>query len=230
MNLQLPFDLGLRRGDGAEDFLVATANADAAAWIDRWPDWPASGLVLYGPAGSGKSHLAQVWRRRSGARAVDMQTLALAPPPELVDSAPALLIDPAGPGVPERALLHVVNLIREQGRALLLVAREPPARWGMALPDLASRIAALPAIAIGVPDDDLLRAVMAKHFHDRQVSVAPEVLDYLLPRMERSLAAAQAIVAQLDRHALAERAAITVALARRVLSGSSEGDGDGFGD
>lgn len=219
---QLPLDLGVRPAYGLEAFIVAESNRAAVAWIDAWPAWPSHGLALSGPPGSGKTHLCQVWRQRTGARLIGAPRLGAGTPPELVGDAPALLLDDVAAPVPERPLLHLLNHLAEQGRFVLIAGREPPARWNVALPDLASRLAALPQVAIGAPDDALLAAVMAKLFRDRQLPVGGEVVDYLLPRMERSLSAAQALVAALDRAALAGRRPITVALARTVLTGTTE--------
>jgi chromosomal replication initiation ATPase DnaA len=216
---QLPLDLGVRTAYGLADFIVAESNRAAVAWIDAWPDWPAHGLAVSGPAGSGKTHLGQVWRERSGARIVTAAELAVGTPPTLVGDAPAVLLDDLG-APPERPLLHLLNHLAEQRRFVLITGREPPARWTVALPDLASRLAALPQVSIGAPDDALLAAVIEKLFRDRQLQVGAEVVDYVLPRMERSLVAAQALVAALDRAALAGRRPITVALARTVLTGT----------
>jgi chromosomal replication initiation ATPase DnaA len=215
--VQLPLDLGVRPAYGLEDFIVAESNRAAVAWVDSWPSWPACALAVSGPAGSGKTHLCQVWRQRTGARAVGLQELYTLLPPELADDAPALVLDGLVEPVPERPLLHLLNHLAERGRHALIAAREPPARWAVGLADLRSRLAALPAVAIGAPDDALLAAVIGKLFRDRQLHVGAEVVDYLLARMERSLSAAQRVVAALDRAALAGRRPITVALARGVL-------------
>ncbi|MEJ0069945.1 MAG: DnaA/Hda family protein [Pseudomonadota bacterium] len=217
---QLTLDLGVRPAYGSEDFIVAESNRAAVAWIDGWPDWPSYGLAVTGPPGSGKTHLCQVWRQRAGARVIDPAALGALAPPELVGDAPAIVLDGLGaPGepLPERPLLHLLNHLAEQGRHVLIAAREPPARWTVGLADLQSRLAALPAVAIGAPDDGLLGAVIRKLFRDRQLQVGREVVDYLLARMERSLSAAQSTVAALDGAALAGGRPITVALARAVL-------------
>jgi chromosomal replication initiation ATPase DnaA len=216
--MQLTLDLGMRTAYGLEDFIVAESNRAAVAWIDSWPGWPGGTLAVAGPAGSGKTHLCQVWRRRSGAHEIDPSALGRLTPPELAGDAPALLLDDLQAPVPERPLLHLLNHLAEQRRDLLIAAREPPARWRVDLPDLRSRLAALPAIAIGAPDDGLLGAVIVKLFRDRQLQVGAEVVDYLLPRMERSLSAAQRLVTALDGAALAGRRPITVKLARAVLA------------
>lgn len=217
---QLALDLGHRPSLTGADFLVSPANEDAVRWIDRWPDWPGPVLAIAGPGGAGKTHLAHVFMARSGAALLAPGDLAERTPAELVEAHPALVIDDADalagePG--ERSLLHLVNLLREGGGHMLLTGAAAPARWRVALPDLRSRLNAVTAVTIGAPDDPLIAAVLVKLFADRQLRVDADVVDYLVARMERSFAAARAVVAALDARALAERRNITVPLARRVL-------------
>lgn len=214
---QLVLGLSHRPALGRDDFLVASSNAEAVAWLDRWPDWPATALALHGPAGAGKSHLAQVWRRRSGAAEAAGEG-PLDPPALAAAGAVVLdLGDAASPGA-ERPVLHLYNLLTERRGHLLLVGREPPARWPIQLPDLRSRLATAPAVALLPPDDELRAAVMVKLFADRQIRVEAEVVSYLLQRLDRSFAAIGQAVAALDEAALAERRPITVPLARVVLA------------
>ena len=197
------------------EFLVADSNADARAWIDRWPDWDGRGLAIWGPKGSGKTHLADIWRRRSDARQVSAAEIG----PDFFDSwqgGNLILEDPAG-GFSESGLLHVINLVREEGGYLLITDTAPPARWRVSLPDLRSRLAALPAVAIGRPEDDLIAAVLSKQFRDRQIRVNDGVISYLVVRMERSFGAIGTIVETLDRLSLIEKSSITVPRARRAL-------------
>ena len=225
---QRTFDWGVRPALGREDFLVAPCNEAAVAWLDRWPDWPGPALVIHGPPGSGKSHLAEVWRRRSGAEVVDAASLAHAAPGG-GQAAAALVLDAAPGGglgglgglggpIDERALLHTYNSVAERGGHLLLTALAPPARWPLALPDLVSRLRVAPSVALGLPDDALLAALMLKLFADRQIAVAPEVPAYVVPRIERTFEAAASLVERLDRAALAEGRPVTVPLVRAVLA------------
>ena len=222
---QLPLDLGFRPALGRADFLISPCNAAAIAWLDRWPQWPGTALSLWGPAGSGKTHLVEVWRARSGATAIDSRVLTVACLPQLLGSARAVAIDDADVA-DEEALLHVYNLLSERRGHLLLAAREPPARRTFHLADLRSRLLASPAVALEPPDEALLGALLVKLFVDRQLRVGEDVIAYLLPRLERSFVAMQEIVAALDEASLAGQRAITVPLAREVLSRDPRPDRD----
>ncbi|MEO5375071.1 MAG: DnaA/Hda family protein [Alphaproteobacteria bacterium] len=213
---QLPLDLGHRPALGREDFLVAPGNAEAVAWLDRWPDWPAGRLCLHGPSGCGKSHLVQAFTARSGAEVVAAGSLSHDDPPRLARAA-AIVVEDADQGVDETALMHLYNLVAEQGRTLLLTGRQPPGRWDVVLPDLRSRLATVTAVAITAPDDAVMAAVMVKLFADRQLAVGPEVVAYLTARMERSFAAARTVVATIDALALARRRPVTVPLVAEAL-------------
>jgi len=190
---QLPLPLAYRRGGSEADFFVSAANADAVAWLDRWPDWPHPQALLVGAEGAGKSHLARLFALRSG----------------------ATVIDPAA-ATPAETLFHAWNAATV-ARPLLIVSRTVPRP---ALADLASRLAATPTLAIADPDDALLAAVLAKAFADRGLRVAPGVADYVLARTERSFVAVHAIAAALDAASLAAGRAITVPIARAVLAGT----------
>jgi chromosomal replication initiation ATPase DnaA len=206
---QLPFDLPVRVALGAADFVVSESNRDAVAWLDRWPEWPGSILAIHGPAGCGKTHLAHVWRRRSHAAFLPAGGFDKLPEES------SLILEGRGPD--EEDLFHLINHVRSQRRALLILDRESPARWPVRLPDLASRLAGLPSIGVQAPDDALLSAVLHKHFSDRQIRVMPDVVAYLARRMERSFAAAAAVAARLDRLALSRNAAVSIKLAREIF-------------
>ena len=222
---QLILDFTHRPALGKADFLVSDCNRTAVAWVDRWPDWPAPALAVYGPRASGKTHLAHVWAARSGAVVVRGQDIENRAAPDILDDAPSCVLDHADDIFDEEALLHLYNHVAETGGSLLLIARLPPAKWKIDLPDLSSRVGAAPAVGIRPPDDELLGALLVKHFHDRQLKVADDVLVYLLPRMERSFAAAGTLVGALDRLGLAEGRAVTVPLARAVLEQLKENTG-----
>jgi len=213
---QLILDLGHRPALAEADFLMAPCNQSAVQWLDRWPDWPAPALTLYGPAGCGKTHLARVFAARSEAPIVEADRLATEVVPQLLGRARACVVDDADRAGAE-PLLHLYNLIAERRGGMLLTAREPPARWPSLLPDLRSRLVAAPMVAVEAPDDALLGALMVKLFADRQLAVSEEVVLFLLRHMERSFEAARRLVAELDAAALRDRRGITIPLARAVL-------------
>lgn len=218
---QLPLDLGHRPAYGREDFLIAPPNMDAVEWIDRWPDWPAPALVLYGPPASGKTHLAAVWRNKTKAVSIDTATLAERNADEIAAQGEHLVLDHIDPWfgdhAGEKTLFHLYNIMREDGRTMLLTMRMAPTHVSFAIADLASRLRAAPASAIQTPDDTLLAAILVKLFADRQLQIGHDVITYLLPRMERSFAAAHEIVEIADKLALSEKRPISVPLMRRVL-------------
>jgi len=214
---QLVLDLGHRPALGEVDFLVAPCNQAAIQWLDRWPDWPAPALTLYGPAGCGKTHLARVFAARSRAPIIEAGRLATDAVPVLLAEARACVVDDADRAGAE-PLLHLFNLIAERRGAMLLTAREPPARWPGLLADLRSRLAAAPAVAVAELDDALLAALLVKLFADRQLAVSQEVVLFLVRQMERSFEAARRLVADLDAAGLRDHRGITIPLARAVLS------------
>ncbi len=214
---QLALDFSHRQAFGRGDFFVSAANAAALDWIDRWPRWPSPVLLLHGPRGAGKTHLAHLWRRRAGAVWHAAESLDKTHAATTFGAGEINVIIDDAHHAPEAALLHVFNACLEAGGNLLVTSSQAPPDWPIALPDLASRLRAVPSIAIGEPDDLLLGAVLTKHFADRQVRVAPEVITYLLSHMERSFAGAARIAAALDRAALDHDCAISIRLARLVI-------------
>jgi chromosomal replication initiation ATPase DnaA len=218
---QLPLDLGFASSYAAADYLVSASNAAAFAWVERWPDWPAAGLALCGPPGCGKTHLAHVWQERAQATMIDAATLAALDPSQLAASRPAVAIDGFAAGrldaAAERVLLHLYNMTNERGGHLLLCAEAPPARWPVALPDLRSRLAALPAVSIAPPDDGLLEALLAKLFADRQLAVDRGTVIFIVARMERSFDAARRLVDAIDRAALASQRRPGLGFVREVM-------------
>ena len=207
---QLTLNLPWREARGRADFLVTPSNATALAALDGWAGWPGQKAVLTGAEGAGKTHLANVWATASGALVVNAADLGAADLPALARTGLAVEDADRAPGLgTQTALFHLHNLLAERRLPLLVTARTPPRDWGTTLPDLASRMQAAPLIRLDPPDDTLLRAVMVKQFADRQIAVSPQVIDFLIPRMTRSLAAVRELVAALDARALAEGRAVT---------------------
>lgn len=197
--------------------MVSGSNATAVALLDGWPGWPHGRLALIGPEGAGKSHLAAIWAQEAGARKVagaDLRTDAVA---DL--AAGPVVIEDVDRGVDEPALFHLWNACEGTGHGLLLTGRQPPADWPVTLPDLRSRLASLTPARLDDPDDALLSFVLLKLFADRQLQVKPALIGFLLPRMERSFAAARDLVARLDAESLERGVPPGQALARELLEG-----------
>ncbi len=219
MATQLGFDLPVRTALARDDFMVAPSNAVALAMIDNWPDWPLRKLVLSGPHGAGKTHLTHVWAATTGAKIIDASTLADQNIPTLaahhvaVEDVDTIASDLAA----QTALFHLHNLLQTEEHALLMTGASPPNRWQMSLPDAQSRIDAAGHAALDAPDDSLLAAVMAKLFADRQLVPRPDVIPFLVTRMERSFDAARTVVAALDSASLARKRPVTRALAAELL-------------
>jgi chromosomal replication initiation ATPase DnaA len=210
---QLLLDLPHRAALGRDDFLVTAANAAAVALVDQWPKWPTHAAILVGPEGSGKSHLAQVWRKKSNADFIEAATLNSQ---SLKLGTQALCIENlVADAFDESAVFHALNVARQENGSILLTMQNfiTPK-----LPDLASRLNALPRVNILPPDDQLLRGVLIKLFADRQIYVDDALVSYLILRMPRSLAAARNLVEVIDTQALVEKAEITRPFAARVLA------------
>jgi chromosomal replication initiation ATPase DnaA len=200
-----------------EDFLAGPSNAAALALVERWPDWPSRTVLLRGPEGAGKSHLAAIWAREAGARIVAPHALDGAEVPIALATGALVLENLAEGRFDEAALFHLLNLAREERAFVLITARTAPATWRIATPDLASRLRALPVVALTPPDDALLRAVIVKLFADRQLAVDESLVSYLANRIERSFVAAKAAVDTLDREALRLKRPVTRALAGELF-------------
>lgn len=225
---QIPLNLEHQPGYQREDLIVTTSNSAAVDLIDRWPNWLMPVTILAGPTGAGKTHLAEIWRSGTDALLVDPAHItdthihAAAERPILIEAIGASPFDETG-------LFHLINSVRQNaalgpGPSLLMTSHLLPANWNVKLPDLASRLKAATVVEISAPDDLLLSGVMHKLFSDRQVSVEPHVVSYLVSRIERSLRSVIDIVDRLDRAALEQKTRITRALAAQVLAANDGKD------
>jgi chromosomal replication initiation ATPase DnaA len=214
--LQLILSLGHPESFARDDFVAGTSNAAALALIDSWPEWPDRIVALVGPEGSGKSHLASVWGEKTGARFLSSRLLGDADLPAMLSTG-ALVIEDLSSRIDEVALFHLLNLARQEKAHVLLTTRTQPASWQIALPDLSSRLRALPVVTVKPPDDALLRALLAKLAADRQIDLEEPVLSYLVPRLERSFAGVRSAVARLDQEAMRQHRPVTRALAAELF-------------
>lgn len=218
---QIPLTFTPRTALGEEDFLIAPCNEEACLWIGRWPDWPEGRLIVCGPPHSGKTHLGRLWQNRSGAKYVDAAEVKGAAVDRLADSHLVIemnLDDDGTVAWEDEAAFHLLNLCRERGHSILMLARKPVAGWNISLADLQSRLLASPVSRIGNPDEAMVCALLVKLFSDRQLVVGQDVVHFLSLRLPRNFKAAHDAVEKLDRLALAERKRITVPLAGRVLA------------
>ncbi|MGJ8532599.1 MAG: hypothetical protein ACSHYC_10515 [Alphaproteobacteria bacterium] len=214
---QMSFDLPIASAMTREDFILDAANQKAFDMIVSWPDWPSDVIVLAGPVGSGKSHLAAIHSQQSGATLLNNNDL---PKPEdlpVLGSTPVIVEDAYAVQLDETRMFHLLNHVRERASTLLITSRSWPDSWPITLPDLRSRLRAAHPLELNEPGDQLLRQVMVKLFADRQLTIEPRVLEYILVRMERSLSAAGRLVTDLDRLSLEQGRPITRQLAADVL-------------
>jgi chromosomal replication initiation ATPase DnaA len=225
---QLAFDLSRAPQFGRDNFLVSGCNEAAFQLIDAWPNWPASALLVIGPPGSGKSHLAAIFAVRTQAAIVSaLEVSACTDLPALAAQA-ALVLEDADQieAADEANLFHLLNLTRESKTATLLTARSGPESWGLRTADLLSRLRLYPSVELSAPDDTLLEAVIVKLFFDRQVTVDAEIIGFIMLHIDRSLDAVRRFVDLLDREALARGVPITKSLVRELSQAVAAEDPD----
>ena len=214
--LQLVLSLEHPESFARDDFVAGASNEAALALIDAWPDWPDSIVVLVGPEGAGKSHLASIWGEKTGARFQSGRLLGETDLPAMLSTG-ALVIEDLPEHVDEVALFHLLNLARQEKAHVLLTARTQPSSWQIALPDLSSRLRALTVVTVKPPNDALLRALLVKLAADRQIDLEEPVLSYLVPRLERSFAGVRSAVSRLDQEAMRQQRPVTRALAAELF-------------
>jgi chromosomal replication initiation ATPase DnaA len=213
---QLALALDHAENYAREDFLAGAGNEAALRLVESWPDWPANAVALIGPEGSGKTHLATIWAAAAGARVISGRSLREAELPHALATG-ALVVEEGATAADERALFHLLNLAREEDASLLFTARSAPTAWPVAIPDLVSRLRAVPVATLHAPDDAMLRALIVKLAADRQLALDESVVRYISSRIERSFAAARAAVITLDNEALRQRRPATRALAAELF-------------
>lgn len=214
----------LPSADLSEDaFVVGQANRTAYQAVKSWPHWAAPVMAIVGPAGAGKTHLGSLWAEQAGARLLPLELLAERHIKDRLSSPLCLDAGSANNVRHEDVLFHALNIAKEEAGSVLILSQIPPARWRVALPDLASRLKAIPVVEIDLPDDALLAEVLAKNFTDMGLKVSPAVVSFLTSRMERDYAAATNIAKTLGERSLAEKRAVTIPFARKILAELSVG-------
>lgn len=200
-----------------DDFLEGHANAVALSLIESWPEWPNRIMLLAGPEGCGKSHLATIWAAQVGARSVSAQSLTAETVPAALATGTLVVEDLNSQAFDELALFHLINLAREEAAFVLITARVTPAALEIRLRDLRSRLRAVPVVNLMPPDDQLLRALIVKFSADRQMSIDEAVVSFIATRTERSFAAARLAIERLDTESLRLGRPVTRALAAELL-------------
>lgn len=198
---QIPIAFPVKESFSREDFMPAPCNLEALAWIDRWPDWNYPALIIHGADGCGKTHLLSLWQSKAGKGHVS------------IDNVQNIFGDTEA----EKELFHRFNTAKENNQSILLTLDKPVAQCDITLPDLASRLRAAPSVEVQEPDDIALQGVFLKLCHDRQLTVTPEVIAYILPRIERSYGVVRQLVIKIDEASLSEKRAVTVPLVRSIL-------------
>ncbi|MDP5308256.1 chromosomal replication initiator DnaA [Paracoccus spongiarum] len=228
MSRQLTLDLTTPPAHARGDFLPAPANEAALAALDAPQDWPQGRMLLIGPDGAGKSHMAAFWAAENGARRIKAAALRPEAADLLAAEGAALVVEDADrtgrAAGAEQALFHLWNLCGPRDCLLLMTARTPPRDWGLVLPDLRSRMDAMPQVRLGPPDEALLAAVLVKLFADRQLAVPAGLIDWLVLHMDRDLGLARRLVAGIDRAAMAARGPVTRRIAADLLDKLSAAD------
>ena len=209
---QLPLDLPVAANIEREDLIVSTANQLAIDLLDHWPDWPSNVVIIAGPVGSGKSHLATIWAKKADEKIVQMNELSDS------DGYENLVIENANSEkFPEEILFHIFNRAKTSNKSILITSRVFPNAWKLTLPDLVSRLGTAHLVELQEPDDGLLSGIIVKLFADRQIEVTPNIVDYLVNRMERSLEAAGQLVNWMDSEGLARNKKISRTMAKEAL-------------
>jgi chromosomal replication initiation ATPase DnaA len=221
---QLILPLNLAPAFEAKDFCVSKANEDAFLWLMRWPNWPTRCLALYGEEGCGKTHLSHIWQKRTKATCFSSAYFNALPLSTLLKMSPFFILDEADHIEKDAKLFHLYNHVISVRGGLLLLSNNPPAHWLTYLNDLRSRLNAIPAVRIHLPDENLLSQVLLKLFSDLQVNIDVNVIYFLINHMERSFESARKWVKLLNARALSGRRNITVPLVREILEEQNLGE------
>lgn len=219
---QLPLEFVHEPSHAEDDYLVGAGNALAYARIEAWPHWPDGVTMLIGPTSSGKSHVARIFAERSGALLVTPETIAAVASAH--GNEPLVLEDVDRLDYNEDDLFHLLNQAMRGDRTLLLTAREVVAKWDLRTDDVRSRIRRAPVFTLEISDDIALSQIFVKLFGDRQITVDPKIIGYVVPRMERSPEEAERLVDLMDKLALAKGSAITRAIAGEALAVRQDAD------
>jgi len=219
-------DLVFRPALDREDLVVTNSNSHAVSWIDKWPDWPSHAIGIYGPSGSGKSHLVSIFAKKTNAKILQMKDFSEFEPISLSEKFNCIVLDHCDSYMKEEELLHLFNSVRDCSGFLILASRIAPSRWKVKLDDLSSRLSGMPVVEVLRPDDQSMTVVLSKLFRDRQISISEEIITYAANRIPRTFRALEQLVVAVDRESIARGRGITIPLIREIINSSLFNDMD----
>lgn len=194
-------------------FIVADSNKEAYMHVQSWPKWSAHGVIIYGNDGAGKTHLSEIWRNRTNSIQVDLKgNLA-----DQLSTGSCVVLDDIDIRSFERELFHLYNYLKENSGYFILTLKAPVLEYKIDLPDLRSRLLSLPQFEIKEPSDDLLKLISMKVFADHQLRVSPAVIDYIIPRIERSFSALRKLLNTAIHESQSKKKPITTHFMRQIL-------------
>ena len=233
---QLIFNLNRQGKVGLENFYISKSNQVAVKTIKRWEDWPAKKLLLMGPSGSGKSHLADFWTRTTKARTLEINEISDFNLEELNNNSGFVIDDvdqirmfnKNDKDRIEEKLFHLLNFSAQASCFLMMTSSAPITSWGLKLSDLISRLATIAVVELFPPDDDLLIAVLLKQFDDKQIKVSPEVVLFVSKRINRTFESIREFVNLADHLTLKNKRDVTIPFVSEILHKLGQGNTEGL--
>ena len=199
-----------------EDFYVSPSNQEAYDLINSWPKWIKRTVNIFGPSGSGKSHLASILKSKTSYLQVEGKNLD----DEIFFKfkiKESLIIEDLDEKVSEKLLISLWNTILQDNKYLLITSKKPINSFKFKLRDLMSRVTSSIIIGINLPSDDLISVILAKNFSDKQITVEKKHIDYIVKRIDRSYEKISQFILTLDKYSLKKGRPFALKLIKEVL-------------